>query len=237
MKSLKTSFLAGSLLIILWGPGLAHAATISGKATFSGSAPAPAMIKMAADAVCMKKHAEGGVRDESVVTGPGGALANVFVYVKSGLEGKSFPAPGQPVVFDQNGCWYKPHVFGIQTNQPLEIRNSDPTLHNVNFMAKINPPFNLAMPVQGMKITKKYAKTEVMVKIKCNVHPWMGAYMGIVDNPFFGVTAKDGQFSLKDVPAGKYVIEAWHEKYGTSTQEVTVADAETKTIHFTFNPK
>src|SRR5439155_26144997 len=167
-----------------------------------------ATIKIAADAYCLKQHAE-GLKDESVVAGPGGALANVFVYVKSGLSGKSFPAPALPVVFDQNGCWYKPHVFGIQTNQALEIRNSDPTLHNVNFMAKINTPFNMAMPVKDMKITKKFAKPEVMVKIKCNVHPWMSAYVGVVDNPFFGVTGKDGAFSLANLPAGQYVIEAW----------------------------
>ena len=232
-KSILVTFIA----IVFGGSGLATAATVTGKATFSGAAPAAATIKMTADAVCMKKHAEGGVKDESVVTGPGGALANVFVYVKSGLEGKSFPAPGAPVVFDQNGCWYKPHVFGIQTGQPLEIRNSDPTLHNVNFMAKNNPPFNMAMPVQGMKITKKFPKPEVMVKIKCNVHPWMSAYVGVLEHPFFGVTAKDGSFSLANLPAGKYVLEAWHEKYGTSSQEIAVSETETKTVRFSFKPQ
>ena len=237
MNRMKKSLLAGSLLAVSWGSGWAGAATISGKATLSGAAPARVTIKMAADAVCMKKHAEGGVKDESVVTGPGGALANVFVYVKSGLVGKSFPAPGQAVVFDQNGCWYKPHVFGLQTNQALEIRNSDPTLHNVNFMAKINPPFNLAMPVMGMKITRKYAKPELMIKIKCNVHPWMGAYVGVVDHPFFGVTTPEGRFSLANLPAGKYVIEAWHEKFGTAIQDVTVSEAESKSVQFTFNTK
>lgn len=236
MNGMKKPVLVSSLLLVSWGSSISRAATIHTKATFSGAPPAPATIKMAADAFCLKEHAQ-GMKDESAVVGPGGSLANVFVYIKSGLSGKNFPASKEPVVFDQKGCWYAPRVFGIQVNQPLQIINSDPTLHNVNVMAKLNSPFNTAMPVKGMKITKTFTKPEVMIKVKCNVHPWMGAYIGVVDHPFFGVTKKDGGISLTNVPAGTYVLEAWHEKYGTSSQEVTVAEADTKTVQFAFKAK
>ncbi|MBI3010751.1 MAG: carboxypeptidase regulatory-like domain-containing protein, partial [Candidatus Omnitrophica bacterium] len=153
--------------------------------------------------------------------------------VKSGAS-PAASAPTQPVTLDQNGCWYTPHVFGIQANQPLEIVNSDATLHNVNAKPTTNQPFNIAQPVKGMKTTKKFTKPEIMVKFKCNVHPWMSAYAGVVNHPYFAVSDEQGAFSITGLPAGTYELEAWHEKFGTQTQTLTVAEGETKQTEWSF---
>lgn len=204
---------------------------VTGKVVFEGTPPAPVVLKVDADPTCLLQHQD-GITSEEVVVNPNGTLKYVFVYVKQGLEGQTFPAPATPVVFDQKGCHYEPHVFGIQVGQPLEIRNSDDTLHNVHALPKASQEFNLGMPIKGMKLTKTFTAPEVTVKIKCEVHPWMAAYAGVVDHPFYAVTGEDGSFSLKDLPPGEYVVEAWHEKYGTQTQTVKVP--ETSEISFTF---
>lgn len=201
-----------------------HAGSIGGKATFQGTAPAAAPVKTDADPKCKLMHPQGLASDQVVVSADGG-LKNVFVYVKKGLEGKAFETPKTPVVFDQIGCQYTPKVFGVQTNQTLEIRNSDDTLHNVHSLPKNSPQFNLGMPIKGMKLKKTFTKPEVMVKIKCEVHPWMAAYAGVLDHPYFAVSGDDGSFEIKDLPPGDYVIEAWHEKYGAQEKQVTVTEA------------
>lgn len=207
-------------------------ASIRGAIRFQGAAPSPEKIKMDADPVCQQQH-QGAFYGEEVVVNPNGTLKNVFVYVKEGLQG-TFPAPTTPVVLDQQGCWYQPHVFGIQANQPIEIVNSDATLHNVNVKPTSNQPFNVAQPAKGMKTTKKFTKPERMVKFKCNVHPWMHAYAGVLEHPFFSVSGEDGAFAITGLPAGSYVVEAWHEKYGVQTQSITMGDSETRTADFTF---
>lgn len=207
-------------------------ATIKGTVRLLGSPPKPAPIAMSADPVCQQQHSTPVTSEEVVVNGQGG-LKNVFVYVKDGIKG-STPAPTTPVTLDQSGCWYKPHIFGIQVGQPLSIVNSDATLHNINAKPTANQPFNVAQPVKGMKTTKTFTKPEVMVKFKCNVHPWMNAYVGVVDHPFFNVSDDQGGFTLAGLPAGTYTVEAWHEKFGTQTQSVTLADGETKSIELTF---
>jgi len=207
-------------------------ASITGTVRFEGSAPAPAKIKMDADPVCQQQHTS-PVYTEEVVVNANGTLKNVFVYVKEGAQGP-FPTPTAPVTIDQSGCGYTPHVFGIQVNQPLEIVNSDPTLHNINAKPSINQPFNIAQPVKGMKSTKKFTKPETAIKFKCNVHPWMSAYGHALEHPFFSVSGGDGAFAITGLSAGTYTIEAWHEKYGTQTQSVTVGDGESKSVEFTF---
>ena len=137
-------------------------------------------------------------------------------------------------MLDQKGCHYSPHVFGLRTGQPLEILNSDQTLHNVNAMAQVNQAFNMGQAMQGMKSQKTFTKPEVMVRIKCDVHGWMNAYAGVLSHPYFAVTANGGAFELKDLPPGTYTIEAWHEKLGTQTQSVTLGAKETKTVGFAF---
>ncbi len=213
----------------------AGAATVTGKVSLEGTAPARQKLKMAADPVCLQQHAEPVLSEEVVANN--GALQNVFVYVKEGLGAGSYPASISPVVLNQEGCTYHPHVFGIQVGQPFEIRNSDPTLHNVNAQPKSNKRFNIAQPAKGMKSTKTFDKVEIGIPFKCNVHPWMTAYGHVVDHPFFGVTDANGSFNLSGLPAGTYTLEAWHEKCGTQTQSVTIADGETKSLSFTFKAK
>ncbi len=208
-------------------------ATIQGTIQFAGTAPVKDKIKMDADPQCLLQHKE-AVHKQEVVVNPNHTLKHVFVYVKEGLEGKAFPASTQPVVLDQQGCLYHPHVFGVQVNQPIAITNSDPTLHNVNCRPTKSKPFNIAQPTKGMKTTKQFTAPEIMVKCSCNVHPWMATYIGVVGHPYFSITGDDGSFILSGLPAGQYTIEAWHEKYGTQTQAVSVGDGETKQASFTF---
>lgn len=215
--------------------GSALAGDVSGKISFEGGAPKAAKLMMNADPVCMRAHKE-PVFGEEVVVNKNGTLKNVLIYVKEGLGSKKFDAPSSKVTFDQRGCQYSPHVLGIQTGQELEVVNSDPTLHNVHSLSKENAQFNVAQPKQGMKLTKKFDKPE-MFKVKCEVHTWMGAYIGVFNHPFFAVTGEDGTFSLKKLPAGDYTIEAWHEKYGAQTIKVKVAAAGEAKADFKFAAK
>ena len=210
----------------------ATAATVTGKVKFDGTSPAPQPIKLSSDPYCQK--ANPGLTTESEVVGKDGALGNVFVYVKDGLGNRTFPAPSAPVLLDQKGCHYTPHVLGIQVGQPLQIVNSDDTLHNVHGLPKANKEFNQGQPIQGMKMTHTFSTKEVMVPFKCDVHGWMNAWIGVLDHPYYAVTSPDGSFSLKGLPPGTYTIEAWHEKLGTQTQTVTVGEKETKDVAFTF---
>jgi plastocyanin len=211
------------------------AADISGKVSFEGKPPKGSRLRMDADKVCKAAH-KALVTSENVVVNQNGTLKNVLIYVKEGLKEKKFKTPSEKVVFDQIGCIYTPHVLGIQTDQELEVRNSDPTLHNVHSLSEKNPQFNVAQPIKGMKLTKKFAKPEVF-KVKCEVHTWMGAYIGVFNHPYFTVTGDDGSFSLQKLPAGDYTIEAWHEQFGTQTMKVSVGAKDSKTADFTFKGK
>ena len=208
----------------------ATAATVTGRITFSGQAPAPRPISMASDPRCINP----GAVTETVVTGAGGGLQNVFVYVKDGLGDASFPVPATPVVLDQKGCQYRPHVFGVQVGQPIEILNSDATLHNIHALPMANQGFNVGQALQGLRHTHTFSTKEVMVPFKCDVHRWMNAYVGVLDHPFHAVTKTDGSFTLSGLPPGTYTVEAWHESLGTMTQSVTVGAKETKEVAFSF---
>lgn len=215
----------------------AFAGNVSGKINFSGPKPAATKIKMNADPKCVKMHSGKEVESEQVVVNGNNTLKNVFVYVKNGLAGKKFPTPTTPVKLDQKGCTYYPHVLGMMTKQPLEIINSDPTLHNVHSLPKNSKQFNIAQPKQGMKMKQTFDKAEVMIKVKCEVHNWMSAYIGVLDHPFYAVSNDQGQFDIKNLPAGEYELEAWHEKLGTKTMKVSVGASDTKTADFTFSGK
>jgi hypothetical protein len=210
----------------------ATAGDINGVVSFDGVAPKNEPIKMNADPVCVKENTTPQSQETYEVAD--GKLANVFVYVKDGLGAYSFDTPTTPATINQQNCRYHPHVFGIMVNQPLEIVNSDPTLHNIHALPKTNTEFNTGQPIQGMKMTHKFTTKEVMVPFKCDVHGWMNAYVGVVDNPYFFVSDKDGKFSLKGLPPGTYTIEAWHERFGTQTAMVTLGAKETKEANFTF---
>lgn len=211
----------------------AKAGNISGKVVLEGTPPAEEVIRMNADPVCMKE-ASGEQKTTFFLVGDGGTLGNVFVYVKDGLGNYKFPPPAESVTLDQKGCRYHPHVFGVQVGQPLEIINSDPTLHNVHAMPKNNTEFNTGQPIQGMKTNHTFTAAEVMVPFKCDVHGWMNAYAGVVPHPFYAVTGNNGTFQLEGVPAGTYTVEAWHEKLGAQTQSVTVGEGGTADVSFTF---
>jgi hypothetical protein len=211
----------------------ATAATISGKVIFTGTAPENEPILMDAEPVCQDKYTEGAFA-ETVLVNDNGMLQNVFIYVKDGLGDLKFPVPTEGVVLDQNGCRYHPHVFGIQAGQDLIIRNSDGILHNIHPMPTINRSFNLGQP-KAMDSIKQFDKTEVMIPIECDIHDWMLGYVAVLDHPYFSVTGAEGTFSLPNLPPGTYTLEAWHEKYGAQTMEVTVGEKETKEIEFTFS--
>jgi plastocyanin len=211
--------------------------TIMGKVKFTGTAPRLATIDMSEEAACKAKYPT-PPKEETVVAGPGNALADVFVYVSAGLPaGAKYPTPATPVVIDQNGCRYHPHVLGLMVGQKLEIKNSDPLLHNIKAVAKKNRPFNVSQPTAGMTRDVTFTAPEVMVHLECNVHGWMHSYAGVRPDPFFAVSGPDGSFTIKDLPPGTYTIEAWHERFGTQTATVTIAGTESKTANITFAAK
>ena len=208
----------------------ATAATISGKVLFEGTPPENATIKMTSDSACGAAEA----RAETYVVDNGG-LKNVFVYVKDGLGNKYiFDTPTEPVKLDQKGCHYSPHVVGIRTTQPLEVSNSDNTLHNVHAMPKDNREFNQGQAIAGIKNTVTFGTPEVLIPFKCDVHAWMHAYVGVVDHPYFAVTGDGGKFELRGLPPGTYDIEAVHEKLGRQSLRVTIGEKESKDLTFTF---
>jgi len=209
------------------------AATITGVIKLAGTPPPMPAIQMAADPYCASQHSGTPARDEEVVAGPNGELADVFVYIKN-ISG-NYPAPTTPVMLDQKGCQYHPHVVALQVGQPLEIRNDDATLHNIHAMPVVNSQFNEGQPVQGMISTKKFDKAEITpFKVKCDVHGWMRAWMAVMPHPFYAVSQGNGTFTIPNLPPGQYTLVAWHEKYGTQEQQITVGPKETKTVDFTF---
>ena len=212
---------------------LAAGGAVSGKIVYDGKVPGRRKIQMAADPICAAKHTA-TVRSEAVIVNENGTLKNVFVYVKKGLEGKTFETPTEPVVLDQNGCIYKPHVLGVQAGQPVKILNNDGTLHNIHPKPKVNEEFNLAMPKFLKKKIRTFEKAEVMIPVKCDVHPWMQSFIGVLDHPFYSVSGDEGGFEFKALGAGTYTIEAWHEICGSQTQEVSVKEGEETAVEFTF---
>ena len=210
----------------------ATAGNIAGSVVFEGTAPSMDAIDMSEESVCAAKHSSTPMTQE-VLVNSNGTIANVFVYVKEGLESLQFPTPG-PVLLDQNGCVYLPHVLGVMVGQDITIRNSDGLLHNINASPDINRGFNSSQPV-NMETTRSFGAAEVMVPLRCDVHGWMNAYVGVLDHPFHSVSNGSGAFSLSTLPPGNYVIEAWHETYGTQTQNVTVTTGGTAEVTFTFS--
>ena len=207
----------------------ATAATVTGKIILEGEAPKPVRLNMGADDDCKSMH-DGPVFSEQVVVNEDGTLQNVFVYIKSGLEGKAFAPSSEIVSIDQEGCVYKPHVVGVQIGQTLRVTNSDATLHNVHPLPRTNPEFNKSQAAGAGPIDSNFDKRELMIPVKCNIHPWMRAYINVVEHPFFAVTGEDGTFTIKGLPPGEYTIEAVHEKYQMQEATVIVGEGETATV-------
>lgn len=216
------------------GPDPGTTAIISGRVRFDGPAPPGETVRIDADKDCVALTGSDHQPAQFIVLGTGDALQNVFVYVKDGLGKQTFPIPPAPVVLDQQKCRYLPRVLGVRVGQPLEVVNSDPLLHNVRSEAEINQPFNQGQPVQGMKFSHTFTTREVMVSMKCDVHAWMNAYVGVLDHPYFAVTGEAGTFSLPNLPPGTYTVEAWHERLGVQASQVTVGPKESKDVVFTF---
>src|SRR5215510_12231591 len=214
------------------GGGTAPAATgtVTGKIAFEGTAPPNEKIQMSADPYCAQHNPN--AMTETVKVSDGG-LENVILYVKN-APAASYPAPSTPVEIDQHDCHYVPHVFTMQTNQPLKIKNSDATLHNIHAWAEKNMPFNIGQPVQNMETQKTFTTEEVPLPIRCDVHKWMGAFVGVFDHPFHTVSKQGGTFELK-LPPGNYEITAWHEKYGKKTMMVEVKDNDKKEVNFSYS--
>lgn len=209
-------------------------ANIVGVVNFAGTAPQNPTIDMGEVPECAAKH-QGTPRDPRVVVN-GGKLGNVFVYVKSGLPaGAEYTAPSAPVVLDQDGCLYRPRVFGVMAGQPIEIRNSDSLLHNIKAVPTENRGFNISQPTAGISMTRTFNTAEVMLPFECNVHGWMHAYAGVLSHPFYGTSGEDGAFTIERLPAGTYELEAWHERFGTQTQTVTVPDSGSVNVTFNFS--
>lgn len=209
----------------------ATAGRVVGRVTLEGTPPAAEVINRRSDPYCT---ALGEARTETYMVSRNGGLQNVFVYVKDGLGDLRFPIPAEPVVLDQRGCTYVPHVFGIQAGQPLEILNSDDTLHNVHAAPELNREFNRGQGLQGLRDTHVFTSPEVMVPFQCDVHEWMHAWVGVVDHPFYATTEADGTFAISGLPPGTYTIDAWHEALGSQTQTVTLGASGTVELTFTF---
>lgn len=211
----------------------ATAAMVRGQIAFEGTPPAPQPIDMSEEPACAEAYGSDGPSTQKVVVADG-RLANVFVYVKEGLM-QEFPAPAEPVTLDQENCRYRPHVLGLQVGQPLRITNSDDLLHNINAKPVENRGFNISQPQADMETTREFRVTEVMIPVECDVHGWMNAYVGVTSHPYFAVSAADGSFEIANLPPGDYVIEAWHERYGTQTQSVSVGASETAELTFSYS--
>jgi hypothetical protein len=201
----------------------ATAGRVVGTIAFEGAAPAGQPIDMRGEQSCADKH-DGQPMDRPVVVGDDGGLKNVYVYVREGLPAGSWPAPDQEVELDQDGCLYIPRVLGLQTGQTLRIRNSDGLLHNVNARPTNQRGFNISQPT-NMTTDRSFAQPEVMIPVRCDVHGWMAAYIGVQSHPYFAVTPEDGTYRIENLPPGEYVIETWHEQYGTQTLAVTVPES------------
>ena len=213
------------------------AGEVSGSVKLKGTPPKEIKIKF--DALCGKLNKTDAFTQHYVVS-PDGGLANVFVYLKEGPKGQTYEMPKEQPVLDQVKCYYTPYVMGVMTGQEFKIRNSDPLLHNVHALPKVtgNKEFNIGQPVKGMTKVASFDKREVLVKFKCDVHPWMFAYVGVMDHPFFAVTDKDGKFKLPgDIPAGTYALVAYHLKGGEQEQEITIGAGDKKEVTFTMVPK
>jgi plastocyanin len=207
-------------------------AAVTGVVKFKGTAPRPTRIDMSADPYCAKAHPSGATT-EDVLTDANGNLENVVVFVSDGLGTATFPIPDQPAVMEQKGCQYKPHVLAMRAGQKLNVVNSDTTTHNIHPMPNNNREWNVSQP-SGTPLEQVFAREEIAISVKCNIHPWMRSYIAVLKNPYFAVTDKNGSFEIKDLPPGSYTLQAWHEKLGSKMQKITVGEGTPQTVDFVF---
>jgi len=210
---------------------VAQGGSVTGTVKFTGTPPANPKVDMSEEAACKGKYTS-----DPVVMVTNGSLANVLIYVKSGLPaGGKYAVPSAPVTIDQEGCLYHPRTLAVMVGQQLAIHNSDAVLHNIKVVPKKNRGFNISQPTKGMTTSKTFTTEEMDIPVQCNVHSWMHANLNVFSHPFFAVSGADGSFSIKGLPPGKYEIEAWHEKLGTKTMTVTVPATGSATANFSFS--
>jgi hypothetical protein len=209
------------------------AGSITGTVTLEGTPPASRPIDMSASPACAQANPT-PVIPPTVVTSANGALADVVVYVKSGLGNYRYDTPTDTAILAQNNCMYEPHVLALMTNQPFAVQNNDPTMHNVHPMPKHNRQWSNSQPSGSAPLRQSFANPEFAMPVLCNVHPWMRAIVFVFDHPYFAVTSTTGTFELKNLPPGTYTIEAWHENYAAQDQAVTIGAKEAKAISYRF---
>lgn len=232
--------LAGCLIVVfcaiggLWVEAAPQAATgsIKGRIRLTGKDPGNAVIRMGVDPMCSQLNAGKRVLQEIVATSPDGGLANVFVKLQGTFP--KTPVPAAPVTIDQRSCIYGPRVVGAMVGQTLQVRNSDPFLHNVHSISVHNNSFNVGQATAGLVYKFQLKDEELMLRLKCDVHRWMTAYIGVVTNPYFAVSGSGGTFQIDKVPVGTYTIESWHEQYGILKQTVSVKAGAATTVDFSY---
>jgi plastocyanin len=215
----------------------ANAATVTGKVSFTGDKPRIPTIDMSANPACARAHST-PAKSEEVVINDNGTLRNVLVYVK-GVPDRQYPTPSTAATLDQKGCMYGPHVIAVMAGQNIEIRNNDPTNHNIHPLPKINQEWNESQAPGSDPKMRTFAREEMdpPIAVKCNVHPWMRSYIAVSNSPYIAVTGDDGSFTIKGLPPGTYTMTAWHEKYGKKDMPVTVAAKDSKTVDFSYDGK
>ncbi len=227
LKATESAAVAGTAV-----PDEANGGAVTGKVAFAGAKPAVKKLDMSATPFCTRAHPDGAPSEE-VVVNTNGTLKNAFVWVKSGLQETGWKTRTEPVTLDQVGCMYKPHVLAVMVGQPVAMKNSDATNHNIHPTPSANREWNESQPPGSADRQQAFPRPETMIPVKCNIHPWMRAYISVVSHPFFAVTGDDGSFTIKGLPPGTYTIEVVHEKYGKQEQQVTVGAKESKTADFT----
>lgn len=212
------------------------AGSIGGLLRYAGPRPRPKPVDMSNEPACVSAN-HGKVYDDSVVIGPHNRVGNAFVYIEKGLEGKSFAPAQGPVTIDQKGCWFRPHVLGMQTGQTVQIVNSDAVTHNIHPMPQLNHEWNHSQGAGDPPMSHKFTRAEVMIPVKCNIHSWMHAYIGVLDHPYFAVTGEDGKFVIPNLPPGTYTLAVWTQTLGTEQQTITVSPGGSAKADFTFRGK
>ncbi len=213
----------------------ATAGKVTGRVVFTGKAPAPKRISMDAEEDCAALH-KTPVFEDKVILAKDGSLANAFVYIKTGLEGKTFPPTDTAVVIEQKGCQFVPRVVALRTLQTLTVKNADPVSHNIHPMPKNNRDWNQQQPPGAADLQRRFAYPEVMIPVKCNVHNWMRAWVAVLPHPYHAITARDGVFTIDNLPPGKYTVAVWHEAFGELTQDIQLDSKGASELSFRFTP-
>jgi plastocyanin len=220
--------------VVYFHPDPATAGHLKGRILYRGAKPTKILISMDSDVACAQEHGNKPVEEDIVQVGKDGGLANAFIYIQTGLEGKKFEPVKDPVVLDQHGCQFVPHALGIRAGQAFDLRNSDKVTHNIHPVPKNNREWEQSQPPGSPDAEHKFARAEIMIPVKCNIHQWMHAYIGVVEHPYFAVTGPDGSFDLSNVPPGDYTVAVWHEKLGDQTQPVHLAPSSTQPVEFIY---